>query len=80
MDHSHHQHSEHQPAHNANGKAHQAHDKHAGHHTHDFLRRFWVCLILTIPVLLLRHMIQSSGWVLTFLSGEIAMCCWRWGV
>ena len=36
-----------------------AHDKHAGHHTHDFLKRFWVCLAVTIPVLLLSHMIQQ---------------------
>lgn len=35
------------------------HDKHAGHHTEDFLKRFWICLILTIPVLLLSHMIQD---------------------
>ncbi|MBE7170449.1 MAG: copper-translocating P-type ATPase [Williamsia sp.] len=35
------------------------HDKHAGHHTEDFLKRFWICLILTLPVLLLSHMIQT---------------------
>ena len=35
------------------------HDKHAGHYTEDFLSRFWVCLVLTIPVLLLSHMIQQ---------------------
>ena len=35
------------------------HDKHAGHHTEDFLKRFWVCLILTIPVLLQSQMIQA---------------------
>ncbi|MBN8833697.1 MAG: copper-translocating P-type ATPase [Niastella sp. SCN 39-18] len=40
-------------------KGHSAHDKHAGHHTHDFLKRFWICLVLTIPVLLLSHMIQQ---------------------
>ncbi|HZI53231.1 MAG TPA: HAD-IC family P-type ATPase, partial [Chitinophagaceae bacterium] len=38
---------------------HSAHDKHAGHHTEDFLKRFWICLIITIPVLLLSHMIQD---------------------
>jgi Cu2+-exporting ATPase len=38
---------------------HQQHDKHAGHHTHDFLRRFWICIALTIPILLLSHMIQQ---------------------
>ena len=34
------------------------HDKHAGHHTEDFLKRFWICLILTLPILLLSQMIQ----------------------
>jgi len=34
------------------------HDKHAGHHTQDFLKRFWICLLLTVPVLLLSQMIQ----------------------
>lgn len=38
---------------------HAGHDKHAGHHTHDFLKRFWICLIVTVPVLLLSHMIQQ---------------------
>jgi P-type Cu2+ transporter len=37
---------------------HSGHDKHAGHHTHDFLKRFWICLALTLPVLLLSEMIQ----------------------
>lgn len=35
------------------------HDKHAGHHTQDFLKRFWICLILTVPVVSLSHMIQQ---------------------
>lgn len=34
-------------------------DKHKGHHTGDFLKRFWICLALTVPVLLLSHMIQQ---------------------
>ncbi|WP_228376029.1 heavy metal translocating P-type ATPase [Chryseobacterium aquaticum] len=34
-------------------------NKHEGHHTGDFLRRFWVSLIITIPILLLSHMIQQ---------------------
>ncbi|HEY0677583.1 MAG TPA: copper-translocating P-type ATPase [Chitinophagaceae bacterium] len=38
---------------------HSMHDKHAGHHTANFLQRFWICLALTIPVLLLSHMIQQ---------------------
>ena len=39
----------------------QAHD-HQSHHAQmvaDFRRRFWVCLILTFPVLLLAPMIQG---------------------
>ena len=34
-------------------------DKHAGHHTPDFLKRFWITLVLSVPVLLLSHMIQQ---------------------
>ena len=46
------------------------HDKHAGHHTEDFLKRFWICLALTVPVLLLSHMIQQwLGFELRF-SGD----------
>ena len=39
--------------------SHAEHDNHAGHNTSDFLKRFWICLILTIPVLALSHMIQQ---------------------
>ena len=64
MDHSHHTAHHHHPEPEAlpdvnSGHHKQTHDKHAGHHTHDFLKRFWVCLLLTIPVLLLSHMIQQ---------------------
>src|SRR3954468_4818430 len=67
MDHSHHhQHHEHREApvkptheHHKENMHHEGHDKHAGHHTEDFLKRFWICLILTIPVLALSHMIQQ---------------------
>ncbi len=34
-------------------------DEHAGHHTANFLQRFWICLLVTVPVLLLSHMIQQ---------------------
>ena len=44
-------------AHHGEGRKH-LHDKHAGHHTQDFLKRFWICLILTVPILLLSEMIQ----------------------
>lgn len=46
------------------------HDEHAGHHTQDFLKRFWLCLAVTLPVLLLSHMIQQwLGFELSF-SGD----------
>ena len=36
-----------------------SHDKHAGHNTEDFKLRFIISTIVTIPVLLLSHMIQE---------------------
>lgn len=54
--HSQHTHHEHKPA---KHDEHAAHDKHAGHHTANFLKRFWICLVLTVPVLLLSHMVQQ---------------------
>jgi Cu2+-exporting ATPase len=46
--------------HSIHSKDHAVHryNKHAGHHTENFLKRFRVCLVLTIPVLLLSEMIQ----------------------
>ncbi|MBO9611255.1 MAG: heavy metal translocating P-type ATPase [Dyadobacter sp.] len=72
-DHQHHQHkpmhkghsempaeAEHvHPKSHDGGAEHSGHDKHAGHHTADFLKRFWICLVITVPVLLLSHMIQQ---------------------
>jgi Cu2+-exporting ATPase len=74
MDHSHHHEHQHQEQqHPADEKhpgsvqhahvkhteqEHAGHDKHAGHHTEDFLKRFWICLLLTVPTLLLSQMIQ----------------------
>src|SRR3989344_5393829 len=37
----------------------QSHDKHAGHSTEMFLRKFWVSLILTIPVVLYSDVFQT---------------------
>jgi P-type Cu2+ transporter len=47
----------------AAGDEHAGHDAHAGHidHTgHEFMfrNRFWVCLLLTVPVLFYSHMLQ----------------------
>lgn len=64
MDHSKH-HGHHTPPvataheHHKETMQHAGHDKHAGHHTGDFLKRFWICIVLTVPVLALSHMIQQ---------------------
>jgi len=57
MEHQHNQHVQHDKhdKHDHHGE----HNEHAGHHTEDFLKRFWLCLVLTIPILLLSHMIQE---------------------
>ena len=68
--HEHAGHDEHQGHDQHTGHKHAGHDKHAGHHTHDFLKRFWICLAVTIPILLLSHMIQQwFGFELKF-SGD----------
>jgi len=59
--------------HHGDGHSHM-HDKHAGHHTEDFLKRFWICLILTIPVLLLSQMIQHwFGFRIAFASDKYVL-------
>ncbi len=50
MDHSHHEHQH---------SEHQEHDKHAGHSVAMFKDKFWLSLILTIPVLAYSEMIQN---------------------
>lgn len=62
----------HADAHGGHAAEHNTHNadsynKHEGHHTHDFLKRFWVSLVVTIPILALSHMIQQwAGFSLTF--------------
>jgi Cu2+-exporting ATPase len=54
--------------------AHAGHNKHAGHHTEDFLKRFWICLVITVPVLLLSHMIQQwFGFELRFAGDKYVL-------
>ncbi|WP_020578666.1 heavy metal translocating P-type ATPase [Actinopolymorpha alba] len=50
----------HASAGHANHDAHAGHDKHAGHDPEMFRRRFWLSLILTIPIVLTSHMVM--GW------------------
>ncbi len=49
MEHSHHKHQH---------TEHQEHDEHAGHSVAMFKDKFWLCLVLTIPVLAYSEMIQ----------------------
>lgn len=50
------------------------HDEHAGHHTEDFLKRFWTCLVITIPILLLSHMIQQwIGFSISFAGDQYVL-------
>lgn len=48
------QHSQHPAGHGHGGHG----GAHEGHSTEDFRRRFWICLALTVPVVLLAPMIQ----------------------
>lgn len=69
--HGHHQHHDHKKhSHHSEDHSHHSHssyDKHEGHHTHDFLKRFWVSLIITVPILLLSEMIQHwFGFTIAF--------------
>ncbi len=63
-----HQHYEHEAHHGHDHNGHQHHGGHAGHHAHmieDFKKRFWISLILTIPVLVFSPMVQQFlgfGW------------------
>lgn len=42
---------------------HGEHDKHAGHLTSDFLKKFWVVLVLTVPIVLYSDLLQAFlGW------------------
>ncbi|MGV3685823.1 MAG: copper-translocating P-type ATPase [Daejeonella sp.] len=68
-------HSTHATKHGA--KAHDdrsSHHEHMGHHTSDFLKRFWICIILTIPILLLSKMVQHwFGYQLDFPGADLLL-------
>lgn len=64
-------HSEHIHA-SSQGK--NMHDKHAGHSVEGFLKKFILCAILTIPVLLLSEMIQHwFGYTFTFSGAKFIL-------
>jgi P-type Cu2+ transporter len=68
MEHSHHHNTESQHSHDHHAEhGESGHDKHAGHNVSDFWKRFIICLIVSIPVLALSHMIQQwLGFEFTF--------------
>src|SRR5690554_5711493 len=74
--HSHHDHSHKHKEHSHHSEDHSHHsesgyDKHEGHHTHDFLKRFWISLIITVPILLLSPMVQEwFGFNIAFQIGR----------
>jgi Cu2+-exporting ATPase len=56
--------------HGNHGGGHTA-GKHAGHHTEAFRRRFWWCLLLTVPVVATSHMVMDwFGYELDFTAME----------
>lgn len=65
MEHEHHGHEDHRGHSNMHmehahaNNSHAGHDKHAGNHITDFWKRFVICMVVTIPVLALSHMIQQ---------------------
>lgn len=57
------------PAHDSHGQA--GHGKHAGHHVEMFRRRFWVSLVLSLPVVATSHMVMDwLGYELDFAGME----------
>src|SRR5687768_3266371 len=59
-----------------------AHDKHAGHSVETFRARFWLSLLLSIPVVLFSEMVQDwfnfsmpsfpgSGWIAPVLGAAV---------
>ncbi|QLQ39091.1 heavy metal translocating P-type ATPase [Micromonospora robiginosa] len=41
------------------GSGHGAHDKHAGHDPEAFRRKFWLTLVLTVPIVATSHMVMD---------------------
>ncbi|MED3822060.1 heavy metal translocating P-type ATPase, partial [Priestia aryabhattai] len=67
--HSHDTHSHHTHEHSHEGKEHNGHSHHHGHMVEDFKKRFYISLIVSIPVFFLSPMIHSLlgvDWGFTF--------------
>jgi Cu2+-exporting ATPase len=68
-DEAHHQ-GHHGSGHDDHG-SHAGHGKHAGHHVEMFRRRFWISLVLTLPIVLTSHMVMDwFGYELDFAGME----------
>ncbi|MEK7644958.1 MAG: copper-translocating P-type ATPase [Patescibacteria group bacterium] len=50
---------EHPSAHEHHHEHAESHDKHAGHHTADFLKKFWISLIITLPIFFYSEMAKE---------------------
>src|SRR6056300_1492388 len=77
MEHQHHNHTHENHSHgydhhkhDHHSGQHQSHSDHHGHHEHmieDFKKRFWISLIITLPIIVLAPMIQELlGYQLRF--------------
>jgi Cu2+-exporting ATPase len=66
---------------------HGGHDKHAGHDPEMFRRRFWLSLVLTVPIVVTSHMVMEwFGYTLDFpgmalvgpVLGSVVFCYGGW--
>ncbi|MDN4167067.1 copper-translocating P-type ATPase [Cytophagales bacterium LB-30] len=79
--HHHHEHgSETKKSHSSGHQTNNKSDHQHGHHDHhammieDFKKRFWISLVLTVPILALSHMIQQLlGFELTFFGDQYVL-------
>lgn len=56
--HNHEHHHEHHHEHEKNKHSNHDHSQHHGHMVEDFKKRFWISILITIPILILSPMIQ----------------------
>jgi P-type Cu2+ transporter len=78
--HKHHTHEDHQKSQSSDHQTINKSDHQHGHHDHhammieDFKKRFWISLVLTVPILALSHMIQQLlGFELTFFGDQYVL-------
>ena len=78
--HEHHTHEGHQKSQSSDHQTINKSDHQQGHHDHhammieDFKKRFWISLVLTVPILALSHMIQQLlGFELTFFGDQYVL-------